>query len=49
MAPLYRLADRRYATLADLKAGALSRAEVIAANEWLDARDEAEAEANRKK
>jgi len=44
MAPLYRLADARYASLPDLKRGALSRQEVLDANDWLDAQDDAQDE-----
>jgi len=42
MAPLYRLADARYASLAELKRGALTRQEVLNACDWLEANEEAQ-------
>lgn len=42
MAPLYRLADARHASLAELKRGALTRKEVLDANDWLDAQEDAQ-------
>jgi len=44
MAPLYRLVEARYASLAELKQGVLTRQEVLDANDWLDAQEEAQEE-----